>query len=376
MAMSKARSNPQTNDILRREAKKIYDKHAALTRKGTTAEYPALAREFAIILTEMMKEDPLFRFFSEGLFGTGSYHQKMRVKKPTEFDYDVELDFPVFVTDEKPGWARLKFDVRYLKISVNQVQFLWIMRNMREFGLITSSNFLNPKAVRKWFACVCRNASEVLRAVFSPISIEVTQHGPATTIKLKIHQTRYPDIDIDLVPVVCFEGQYGEHALHLCPKDDVLWRKTYVDQEMTEFDGSGVARQVVKLLKVFRDRQGRVWRKTLASYYLKTVVLHMLKDGRMHWSQKLLGRRFVDALKDLEQYLWNGNIPMFADPRANLLSNVPLDTVKNVHNRLRKIIWKIECNPEKLSEYFRQKDRKRTNVCQRQGQSRKRVKSL
>ena len=205
-------------------------------------------------------------------------------------------------------------------------------------------------------------------------SIEVTQHGPATTIKLKTHQRRFPNIDIDLVPVVCFEGEDGEHTLHLCPKDDNWWRKTYVGQERRVFEDSGVARQVVKLLKLFRDRQGKQWRKTLASYYLNTVVLHMLHNGRMDWGQKFLGLRFVDALKDLELYLREGNIPMYGDRRVNLLSNVPLVTVRNVHHSLESIIWKIERNPQKLNEYFRQKYRKRINVSQRQGQSTKRVK--
>lgn len=374
MAMSKAKAN----DVLRREAKKIYNRDAALTRKGTTAEYPALARDFVTVLIEIMKLDPLFGFFCKDVFGTGSYHQKMRVKKPTEFDYDVELNFPVHIVHEEPGFAGLRFDFhRLLQRSMNSGHL--IAKVMVELGLVKLANAYNflvdPKAVRNWFTDLCRNALAILgldRLNPRLISVEVTQHGPATTIKLKIRKPPCVNIDIDLVPVVCFEGKNGEHALHLCPKYDDCWRKTYVGEEKKQFEDSGVARQVVKLLKLFRDCQGKVWQKVLASYFLKTVVLHMLADGRMRWNQKCLGQRFLDALKELEQYLLYGNIPMFADPEENLLSNVPSATVKDVHNRLRMIIGKIERNPQKLSEYFKQKDRKRSNAFQGQGQSTKR----
>ena len=68
-------------------------------------------------------------------------------------------------------------------------------------------------------------------------------------------------------------------------------------------------------------------------------MLEREKDGS-HWSEKQLGQRLKEILKDLQEYFKNGYLQSLHDYRLNLLHHVNPITLFNAERRLSKLIPK------------------------------------
>ena len=325
----------------------IYKSDAALKRKGPTIELPPIVNNFirGELIQQMKVEDDLFRALYVENVGTGSYYQGLRVYEATEFDIDVELDLcdPV-ITHKDPGWVQLncKSDVRRMPETT------------RFLALMDSKGTILPDKVVQWFKKVCQQALDSLIQSGAGIvedlkMVDARKCGPAVTISVTANSGER--FDVDLVPVYC----HARHEYHCVPKKGPksnLWRITHFAAEKQLLEEPGCAKKVIKLLKLFRDRQGPKWNK-MASYYLKTIVMYMISgERRISWRENLIGLRFIGALKILNQYLIMHYIPFYPDAKENLLRKVGKTTVEKMQKDLEMILKETHDDPRSLREVF------------------------
>ena len=208
------------------------------------------------------------------------------------------------------------------------------------------------------------------------------ESGPAITLIVEMNNGK-ATIDIDLVPVFAFfpekqlkgypqvwtnidnpewlqkhgreRRQKISNALmnkrfFIVPKPTQLesqWRLDFHDAEIELIKDFGIAKPVIKSLKLFRDcnvelksssRQDR-----LASYYLKTIVMEMIKNHpEDDWRQGREAEYFLKALKYLMKKLNDKKIEYFFDGNSNLLSKLPRTVVLDMENFLKKVIPQLE----------------------------------
>ena len=328
----------------------VYKSDAALKRKGPTNELPPIVNNFirGELIQQMKVEDDLFLTIYINNVGTGSYYQGLRVHEATEFDIDVELEFydPV-VTHKDPGWVQLKCrsDAKMMLETPVTAKFL---------ALMDSKGIILPDKVVQWFKKVCQQALDSLIKSGAGIVgdlklVDSRKCGPAVTITVTAKSGER--FDVDLVPVYC----HARHEYHCVPKKGPksnLWRITHFSAEKRLLEEPGCAKKVIKLLKLFRDRQGPKWNR-MASYYLKTIVMNMISgERRISWRENHIGLRFIGALEILNQYLIMHYIPFYPDSKENLLKKVGKTTVEKMQNDLETILKEIHEHPGSLREVF------------------------
>ena len=208
--------------------------------------------------------------------------------------------------------------------------------NEKKLFLTFFEDVLLPVKVPDWFRRVVDKAVKYYEPYpFYLWQDEVTiqrynwrQYSPAATLKVKVANDL--KVDIDLVPVFT----YGEDMLvpktHPGKEYQKVWRLSYPAVEREQLKYQSCAKKVIRQLK---------W-DWVSSYYLKTVVmLEIDKDGG-HWSDKQLGEKLEEMLKDLQEYFKNGYLPSLHDNRLNLLHHIKPITLFNAGRRLSKFIPK------------------------------------
>ena len=206
--------------------------------------------------------------------------------------------------------------------------------NEKKLFLTFFEDVLLPVKVPDWFRRVVDKAVKYYEPYpFYLWQDEVTiqrynwcQYSPAATLKVKVANDL--KVDIDLVPVFT----YGEDMLvpktHPGKEYQKVWRLSYPAVEREQLKYQNCAKKVIRQLK---------W-DWVSSYYLKTVVmLEIDKDGG-HWSDKQLGEKLEEMLKDLQEYFKNGYLPSLYDNRLNLLHHINPITLFNAERRLNKFI--------------------------------------
>lgn len=206
--------------------------------------------------------------------------------------------------------------------------------NEKKLFLTFFEDVLLPVKVPDWFRRVVDKAVKYYEPYpFYLWQDEVTiqrynwrQYSPAATLKVKVANDL--KVDIDLVPVFT----YGEDMLvpktHPGKEYQKVWRLSYPAVEREQLKYQSCAKKVIRQLK---------W-DWVSSYYLKTVVmLEIDKDGG-HWSDKQLGEKLEEMLKDLQEYFKNGYLPSLYDNRLNLLHHINPITLFNAERRLNKFI--------------------------------------
>ena len=339
---------------------RIYKDYVAMWRKDPAAKFPGLVKSFIMgdLVDKIRHKFPVFAENFLGVFPTGSFYGGTRVARPTEFDLDFVMYFREIQWKELvPGYLRPQHQT-----IRNPTRF-----GYQPLGFQTSFGWvaLTPEDIRDWFYRVCSAALKSLSnssmARWGIANIEWEQNGPAFT--LNVTKTNEEAADIDLVPTfVVINPSSNKLQAFAIPKRHPhrpdLWRYSKTWEERRLLLKSGCAKKILKLLKKFRDAQGPSW-KEMASYYLKTVVLHQLANtGNLPWDERDKGEIFVQLLKRLHGYLENGKIPFYWNRGCNLLEFVAISTLDKMRRTLGKIITKIESGEEEVSEYLMGYDEK------------------
>ena len=329
-----------------------------LTKRAVTVVEEFIKKN---LITRMIEVDSLFSILYSSIYYGGSYYDGLRITEATEFDLDLILKMPF-----RGKVMRLQlgdgssipygFAKYYCKSSpANMLASTRMKENEKKLFLTFFEDVLLPVKVRDWFRRVVYKAVRYYEHhQFYLWQNEVTiqrcnwgQYSPAATLKIKVANDL--EVDIDLVPVFT----YGEEMLvpktHPGKKYQKVWRLSYPAVEREQLKYQSCAKKVIRQLKWVRDNF-KDW-DWVSSYYLKTVVmLEIEKDGG-HWSDKQLGEKLEEMLKDLQEYFKNGYLPSLHDNRLNLLHHINPITLFNAERRLNKFIPKgDEEIADKLSE--------------------------
>ena len=128
---------------------------------------------------------------------------------------------------------------------------------------------------------------------------------------------------------------------------DSQWRLDFHDAEIELIKDFGIAKPVIKSLKLFRDSNPELKSSNrhnrLASYHLKTIIMDMIRNHpEDDWRQGNEAEYFLRALKHLMKKLGEQKIEYFFDPSSNLLSKLNPAVILEMTNFLKKVIPKLE----------------------------------
>jgi hypothetical protein len=105
-----------------------------------------------------------------------------------------------------------------------------------------------------------------------------------------------------------------------------------------------------------RDNMGQ---KCIASYYIKTVLLHIVDHKDLSFWTNPLSQVFMTVLKEYREFIKDQKIPYYWNKKNNLIGKVGSDTLANVSNRIGVVIKDIENNPDKpetVAKYLLSRD--------------------
>ncbi|XP_047541004.1 cyclic GMP-AMP synthase-like receptor isoform X2 [Vanessa atalanta] len=269
------------------------------------------------LINIMRRNDKLFDSLRPNLDFLGSYFDGLRVGKPTEYDINIILKFPV-------NYGKIKLD---------------------------ASNSPHDYTKHKY-------------------KVHTKSSGPANTIT--IIKGNNDIIDIDLVPTFTFVlptvpidsnvdfikvKSSNIFRYFVVPKpnvDDYNWRLSFPFQERQLLNNRNNLKSTIKLIKHFRDVQGFT---QLSSYFIKTLFLwECASNDESYWTKHSLYFLVFNMLKKLRDRLNHHCIKNIWCPSHNVLEKIKPETCENWHNRMCRIIEDIEngChkNPDVILKYF------------------------
>ncbi|XP_068911431.1 cyclic GMP-AMP synthase-like receptor [Tenebrio molitor] len=344
----------------------ITSKFISLPDKEVKRNNRILESVLKTIVDAMKKKDPLFKDMFTRVFYGGSYYDGLRVGKPEEFDLDLLLSLPkyaapVLTTSKMPGFVHLqlqKFD-DWLKQPE-------AMPTYRLFGnLFDEKRFLSTKKVLAWMEGILTKTMDdlplkgnkrILENKEGTFEIMISKSGPALTLKISGAVT----MDVDLVTCFVFrEDKWPKEGFKpnpvptkpeffIVPKkpkagegDDAFlyWRLSFQEQERVLMDNKRVLKPTIKLLKKLRDN---LKHSSIASYYIKTAVLHIAETKPDDFWKNSLSYVFMTVLKEYKEFIEKGNIPYYWNTSNNLVGAVNAKTLENMANRLKVIINDVE----------------------------------
>lgn len=95
---------------------------------------------------------------------------------------------------------------------------------------------------------------------------------------------------------------------------------------------------------------------SIASYYIKTAVLHIAETKPDDFWKNSLSYVFMTVLKEYKEFIEKGNIPYYWNTSNNLVGAVKAKTLENMANRLKVVINDVEKKtdePTTIAKYLR-----------------------
>ena len=321
-------------------------------------------------IRDLKEASQLFRSCYQETYYSGSYYDGLRISAPTEYDLNLILSLPFNYASD------LKFDLlndTYCEMSLKK-EFHRVMPPTHprydDFKDIPKSflsgSLFDADKIHRWFHGLIdrvfnkldlvkmeRAASKILKNGQGSIgfSYSVKNTGPAHTFK--VSQNGKFAFDVDFVPV--FEIPTRDYFLvPKRPSDGLiyngsiehLWRISYSRKEWDMLHNKSCAKTVIKILKLLRDTQG--WEK-LASYYIKTAVMHL---DYQYWEFGRIADHLAESADRLQKFLMDKKLPSLYDSNHNLFEKVSPITLMNYENALKRIISLVRADPMKLYTYL------------------------
>lgn len=333
-----------------------------------------------LFIDKMKSVSKLFSFVFNRLYYTGSYYEGLRVKKATEFDINLVLNFPknmeleIRTTESPPSFCVCKLKTKQEKLSTAS-DWVKIKEILKEFF---NDNYLMPDKIKNWLQGIIDSTLNSFVPPDNVREIKKSRSGPALTIYIITRNGI--QLDVDLVPVLEFKHPdwppgADKTFLNVIPKfpndkkfwfivpkqppSDLCrsnhcvsyqWRIHFPEIEKHLIHNKGCLKPIIKLLKLLKENQN--W-SILASYYLKTVVMWaVIKQREIDWKETNMDIIFIKMLKDLKKNVKDSNLPYLFNPKYNLLYNIEPSHAQNIEGRLNRIIRDIENDPQKINEYM------------------------
>ena len=285
---------------------------------------------------------------------TGSVYERLKTEAADEVDIMVVLkthkpllwgDPEVLVEDVgKAGYALLK-----------------ARDDSRLLSYANSEGYIDPKRLRNgWFySLVDRAVNAFNRHGNSGVWLKVRYHGPAVQVDITEEQNDVLLLSVDLVP--CFEIKNGQYFVPKSsdpvhdPSSSLLWRQSFSLDEKAllqhmDKDDHGCRRELLRIVKSIVK-----WQRTslgpLESYHVKSAFVHYIKKNLDDWdsrSCRFLGKHFLGFLRELQSFLEEGNLPLYWLPEVNLLEEINPVVLKNMANRLKRILNSAEAEIDSI----------------------------
>lgn len=279
--------------------------------------------ELAKILAKVAFNDPCYTFRVEF---KGSSYEGLKIGKPDEFDYGLVND----------NW---KGKISVLVDATTPVGFGYAVQNIAtclDKFKVPGTKRVDASKVRGHLRNLVEEAMLQLgmkgRFVKRP-----WEGGPAVTFEFVSGDPEFLYISIDLAigidlphwPPGARPHPAGVKSAkaQLVPKvkdeNSAFWQISFAQVEkaiMENIDSDGGCRKkVLQLAKYFKGKSVGRWHP-LASYHLKTILLHM-NDEKRHskdWAQGMLVPRFKELIDRLLKRLRTGILYSFFMPTQNL----------------------------------------------------------
>ncbi|XP_047540995.1 cyclic GMP-AMP synthase-like receptor isoform X1 [Vanessa atalanta] len=337
------------------------------------------------LINIMRRNDKLFDSLRPNLDFLGSYFDGLRVGKPTEYDINIILKFPV-------NYGKIKLDASNSPHDYTAIIMPPEFRRLAKVPLTVNQGFsktllwcnkeykLSMTKFRSWMQSTVDVAINTLPLEGEmriiklnnkhKYKVHTKSSGPANTIT--IIKGNNDIIDIDLVPTFTFVlptvpidsnvdfikvKSSNIFRYFVVPKpnvDDYNWRLSFPFQERQLLNNRNNLKSTIKLIKHFRDVQGFT---QLSSYFIKTLFLwECASNDESYWTKHSLYFLVFNMLKKLRDRLNHHCIKNIWCPSHNVLEKIKPETCENWHNRMCRIIEDIEngChkNPDVILKYF------------------------
>ena len=313
-----------------------------LTKKlrDFSVKYVKISEEDMTLARKLVKEyieDKIIMYCQENskiqilkLEYTGSFYEKLKTEAADEVDIMV-----VFKTQRAE-----------IKVKESGVPgFVLLMA--RESSVLRNYAWDNgciiPTCIRdSWFSLVQRAVNYVhAKPPFSEVHVLLRNHGPA--IQLDIEKI----LSVDLVPCFQVEGKYyvpkplkGKRFVSY--PELPFWRQSFSVEEkqvlqLMDRRDHGCRHELLRIVKTVVKRPETSL--PMDSFYLKNAFMHYIYGGGKDWaSGDALGKHFLNFLETLRIHMERRSLPHYFLPDANLLDDFKEEVVKQMENRLRRIL--------------------------------------
>ncbi|KAJ3660922.1 hypothetical protein Zmor_005349 [Zophobas morio] len=340
---------------------------------------------------KMKTKDPLFKAMFRRVFYGGSYYDGLRVGKPEEFDLDLLLDIPtyaqpVLMESNIPGFVHLQ--LKNFDGWMKQPEAKPGYTNFKK--LFDDKFFLSTEKALAWMHGVIQktfndfpfsNGVYTFQNQTGTFKIKFSSSGPALTLHIAGAGVK---MDVDFVTCFVFSGKMWpingfksnpfpstKPEFFIVPKKPKApenqpipryWRLSFQEQERALMEDKRTLKPTIKLLKKLRDNQQQ---SCIASYYIKTVLLHIMAQKEIDFWRKPLSHVFFVVLEEYKEFIKEGKIPYYWNKKNNLIGKVNAATLQNVSGRLTTIIKEVKNFPDKpeiIAKYLLTKEEYRSFI--------------
>ncbi|XP_065367841.1 cyclic GMP-AMP synthase-like receptor 1 [Calliphora vicina] len=291
------------------------------------------------LMKEMCEADLVFKEMYKGTSLFGSYPNRVRIIKPSEFDVFILLDLPfefkVKTHPDRPGFVQIRSDEwkYYATNSKTKKKYRALFRQYIIRGL-------NRNKLKRWIESIIEYVLSC-RPPPNGYTIKYTCCSVAHQIYVREERAPYKTISIDFVPAIRMPKEYMKPLVRkrACLKDE--YYETFVaipkplvgcgsrhSRKLTFQLVNPVAERdiiwdkqnlkvVYRLLKSLRNQYKL---RRLKSYFLTAVFLRQVTKCNDTFWQQSVSYIFLYMLDKLIVYFQQGNLPYYWVSDFNLLS--------------------------------------------------------
>ncbi|XP_045764925.1 uncharacterized protein LOC123867093 isoform X2 [Maniola jurtina] len=367
----------------------IHVRYIALKREDFQLHYRVFDEVFRILQRNMKAVDKYYERYVSNIQFAGSHFDNLRINKPDEFDMDIVIDVPVsmhtnpldpadsdiLIETYRPEYLWLRAGTQYRNLPNRDRQDFQI--NKTAYDWLDKKNFILGSKFIVWFKSVGNRAlNEFQKLNGRPVcyvdgvayTIRSSSSGPAWTIHIESEGFK---LDVDLVPSLKFpESRWLGKKYRKIPagcrrefwlavpkpnpdapptphEEQRSWRLALQDQEKQLLNHTYQLRQIIRLIKKFRDAQGM---DKLASYYIKTIFFWEIADlqnvqkgkklrkKEAFWKQNDIATLFKYMLQKFYDALEKKSIPFFWNRRKNYIQRWDIDRLNEYKGKINKLL--------------------------------------
>jgi hypothetical protein len=319
-----------------------------------------------LVLENMQSVDPVFASMFKRVFYGGSYCDGLHVGRTYDYDLNLLLVTP---QDASPNLQQSTFP-SHIQLQVKNTSWLRtspVYSNFKQTFLDDDDYLITDKAltwiksiVQKGFHLLpCTGGRHYLSTEVGEFPVYFSESGPAVTLHIDVDGDYRIDVDL----VICFvftedkwpprfsPNPYSKIISWMGPTTNLNeffivakkpkdvpdyylhgrhWRLSFQEQERELIADKGKLMAAGRLLKKMRNKEQH---NKIASYYIKTVILFMVKQRSDAFWKQPLSTVLLDVLETYTKYIRDKKIPYYWNEEYNLIGHIDDRTLTNFADR-------------------------------------------